>query len=472
MPGAAPVTGLNLRDRDAEVEDPAADLARGRALRAQTPRRALAELGSCGRSATEILLEQNLGRVPDLVGLRMARMLVSPLHFFRGAAAVMAADLAAGPSSNIDVVSCGDAHLSNFGVFASPDRALVFDLNDFDEAAQAPAEWDLKRLVTSVILAARQRQLPEPTARDIAESTAAAYRRALAAVLQMSVLDRFYLRAALTDRPELGADGLAEVTRRTIERARRRTSERAIAKLTEPDAAGTPRFRESPPLTRHVPLADEAALLAAVAEYTASVPVDVRVLLSHFRVTDIAMRVVGVGSVGTRCYLAVLVDARGTPLILQIKQANRSVLQDYGGRVQPQSLQSAIAAHGQGRRVVDGQRILQAVSDLLLGTVRIDGDDFYLRQFHDMKGSVNIDELDATGLGAYGRDCAAVLARAHAQSANASVFHGYFGGGGKAIDAVVSWCFRYADKTVADFDQLTEAARAGAVEVADDPLLG
>ena len=463
------MSDLQLRDRAIVVDDPQYDIDRGRALRSQSPRKALAELTVADRTATEILVDQNRSRVPELIGLRFARMLVSPLTFYRGAAAVMAADLAASPTSNIEVMSCGDAHLSNFGVFATPDRALVFDLNDFDEAAMAPAEWDLKRLVTSAILGARQLKFPETAVSDIAHGAAGAYRDALVAMMQMSVLDRFYLRAEPIKQSDLVSAPFGEVIHRTVERARKRTSERAFAKLTELDAEGTPRFREDPPLTRHVPLSDETALLQAVDEYMTSVPVDVRLLLAHFRATDIAMRVVGVGSVGTRCYLASVVDRYGTPLILQIKEAKRSVLQEYGKRTQLPLLTAAIAAHGEGRRVVDGQRILQSMSDLLLGTIRIDGADFYVRQFHDMKGSVDLGELNAETFAEYAAGCAAILARAHAQSANAAVLRGYFGSGGKAADAVVTWCYRYADKTVDDFDQLTAAARDGAIEVADSP---
>ncbi|MCB0927314.1 MAG: DUF2252 domain-containing protein [Mycolicibacterium insubricum] len=463
--------GLDLRDRAIAfgVGEPGAE--HGRALRKQAPRTSLAELIAADRTATEILVDQNRSRLPELVGLRFARMLVSPLSFYRGAAAVMAADLAAGPTSNIEVMSCGDAHLSNFGVFATPDRALVFDLNDFDEAAMAPAEWDLKRLVTSAILGARQLKFPETAVSDIANTTVVTYRDALTAMMQMSVIDRFYLRAEPIKQSNLVSGAFGAVIDRTVQRARKRTSGRAFAKLTEIDADGIPRFRESPPMTRHVPLSDETELLRAVEEYMTSVAADARLLLAHFRVTDIAMRVVGVGSIGTRCYLAALVDSRGTPLILQIKEAKRSVLQEYGKRTQLPLLTAAIAARGEGRRVVIGQRILQSMSDRLLGTVRAEGADFYLRQFHDMKGSVDLGDLNAETFAEYAGGCAAVLARAHAQSANAEILRGYFGGGSKALDAVVTWCYRYADKTVDDFDQLTAAARDGDIEVAADPQL-
>lgn len=464
------VRDLNLRDREIVLEDPDTDRQRGRAQRKATPRKALAELVAADRSATEILVDQNASRVPELVGLRFARMLVDPAHFYRGAAAVMAADLAASPTSDIDVMCCGDAHLSNFGVFAAPDRALVFDLNDFDEAAVAPAEWDLKRLVTSAIVLARDNGFSDATVGDIAEGAAQAYHSASAYLLEMSVLDRFYLRVEPGSGSVNISKELDEVLRRSIARARKRTSVRAFDRLTAPDAHGTPRFKQTS-LTRHVPMSDESALREAVDEYTSSARVDVRLLLAHFTATDIAMRVVGVGSVGTRCYITSLIDAHGTPLILQIKEAKRSVLEQYGGRAQPPALREAINSHGEGRRVVDGQRILQAGSDMFLGTTRVGGAHYYVRQFHDMKGGLDPSGLGEVSFAEYAQACAVTLARAHSQSDNAAVLRGYVGGGGRALGAIVAWCFRYADKTVADYEELRAAARAGDIEVADDPLL-
>jgi len=210
-------------------------------------------------------------------------------------------------------------------------------------------------------------------------------------------------------------------------------------------------------------------LIESVQEYLAAVPADVALLLSHFRITDIALRVVGVGSVGTRCYLVILVGPNGTPLILQIKEATRSVLDEYGGWPQPDTLTAAVEAKGQGVRVIDGQLILQAMSDVFLGTTRKDGRDYYVRQFHDMKGSIDTEGMSASIFSEYVLACAVLLARAHAQSANASILRGYVGTSSAVHDAVAEWSYAYADKSLDDFHQLRAAAAAGAIEVADDP---
>ena len=232
---------------------------------------------------------------------------------------------------------------------------------------------------------------------------------------------------------------------------------------------GTPRLREAPPVLQHVAGETEDQLLESIEEYLAAVPTDIAVLLSHFRVTDIALRVVGVGSVGTRCYLVILVGPNGTPLVLQIKEATRSVLEEYGGWRQPDTLTAAIEAKGQGVRVVDGQLILQAMSDVFLGTTRKDGRDYYVRQFHDMKGTVETEGMSASTFSEYVTACAVLLARAHSQSANASILRGYVGTSDTVCDAVAEWSYTYADKALDDFHQLRAAAKAGDIEVAEDP---
>ncbi len=209
--------------------------------------------------------------------------------------------------------------------------------------------------------------------------------------------------------------------------------------------------------------------MESIQEYLAAVPADVALLLSHFRVTDVALRVVGVGSVGTRCYLVILVGPNGTPLILQIKEATRSVLEEYGGWRQPDTLAAAVAAKGQGMRVIDGQQILQAMSDVFLGTTRKDGRDYYVRQFHDMKGTVDTEGMSAATFSEYVTACAVLLARAHSQSANASILRGYVGTSDTVHDAVAEWSYTYADKSLDDFRSTASAAAAGEIEVADDP---
>jgi len=460
-----------LRDRLIDLEVPGEDVARGRALRKTVSRRALAQLSPSPRTATEILVEQNANRLRELVPLRFARMLADPFAFYRGSAAVMAADLAANPSTGIEIMCCGDAHVSNFGMYAAPDRSIVFDLNDFDEAAVAPAEWDLKRLITSAIVGGRHAEYPTKAIRRYVEDALVGYQTSLTAMLEnMNVMDRYYLRVEPERYVGKVSKGLLGVIQKTTARARTRTSAQVFKQIMKIGPDGTPRLREQPPVLQHVDEEVEAPLVEAVQEYLAAVPADVALLLSHFRPTDLALRVVGVGSVGTRCYLVILVGPNDTPLILQIKEATRSVLEEYGGWRQPAAMAAAIEAKGQGVRVTDGQQILQAMSDVFLGTTRKDGRDYYIRQFHDMKGTVETEGMSASTFGEYVSACAVLLARAHSQSANASILRGYVGTANTAHDAIAEWSYTYADKSLDDFHQLRAAAKAGDIEVADDPL--
>ncbi len=457
-----------LRDRLIELEVPSQDVARGRAMRKTAPRRALAQLTPSKRTATEILVAQNDCRLSELVPLRFARMLADPFAFYRGSAAVMAADLAASPSSGIEVMCCGDAHVSNFGMYATPDRSIVFDLNDFDEAAVAPAEWDVKRLVTSAIIGARHAGYSAKAVRRCVDEAVAAYQTSLTAMLEeMDVLQRYYLRVEPEHYTGTMSKGSQALIQKTISRARSRTSARVFKQLMEIGPDGTPRLREAPPLLQHVDEDTEGPVVESIQEYLTAVPPDVALLLSHFRVTDVALRVVGVGSVGTRCYLVILVGPNGTPLILQIKEATRSVLEEYGRWPQPDSLTAAVASQGQGVRVIDGQQILQAMSDVFLGTTRKDGRDYYVRQFHDMKGTIETEGMSTTTFREYVVACAILLARAHSQSANASILRGYAGTSDTLRRSVAEWSYSYADKSLDDFHQLRAAAKAGDVEVAD-----
>ena len=460
-----------LRDRLIDLEVPSEDVARGKALRKTASRRALAQLTPSPRTATEILVSQNADRLRELVPLRFARMLADPFAFYRGSAAVMAADLAANPSTGIEIMCCGDAHVSNFGMYAAPDRSIVFDLNDFDEAAVAPAEWDLKRLITSAIVGGRHAGYPSNAIRRYVEEALVGYQTSLQAMLEnMDVMDRYYLRVEPERYVGKVSKGLLGVIQKTTARARTRTSAQVFKQIMKIGPDGTPRLREQPPVLQHVDEEIEAPLVEAVQEYLAAVPADVALLLSHFRPTDLALRVVGVGSVGTRCYLVILVGPNDTPLILQIKEATRSVLEEYGGWRQPAPMTAAIEAKGQGVRVTDGQQILQAMSDVFLGTTRKDGRDYYIRQFHDMKGTVETEGMSASTFGEYVSACAVLLARAHSQSANASILRGYVGTANTAHDAIAEWSYTYADKSLDDFHQLRAAAKAGDIEVADDPL--
>jgi uncharacterized protein (DUF2252 family) len=458
-----------LRDRIIDLEVPENDRERGRGLRRSNPRAALAQLNPSSRSATEILVAQNADRIPNLVPLRFARMLTDPFAFYRGSAAVMAADLAAGPSSGINVLCCGDAHLSNFGIYAAPHRALVFDVNDFDQAAVAPWEWDVKRLITSAIVGGQHAGYETKVLRTLVEGAAKAYQDALSEILDLNVLDRYYLRFE----PELYRDQarkcMQSVIDRALRQARQRTSAEVVSRIMTVGAGGNLQLVDNPPVLQHLDVDVETQLVESVSEYLTAVPADVALVLSHFRVTDLALRVVGVGSVGTRCYLAILTGPDGTPLVLQLKEARTSVLEEYGGIEQPQVVRDAIAAFGQGARVVDSQRVLQAMSDILLGTTRKDGRDYYIRQYHDMKGSIATDGMSPDAFGDYVSACSILLARAHAQSANASMLRGYVGEGDSVRKAIVDWSYAYAEKALDDFHQLLSAAKAGEIEVADNP---
>lgn len=459
-----------LRDRVITPEVPGEERAHGRSLRKEAPRSGLGQLVISPRSAVEILVEQNRTRVASLVPLRFARMLTDPFSFYRGSAAVMAADLAVGPSSGIPVYSCGDAHLSNFGIYAAPDRALIFDLNDFDETAMAPAEWDLKRLVTSGIVGGRHAGYSEKVIRKQVAEVLASYRRGLQDVLDMGILDRYYLRFEPERYNARAGGALAEVIARTTRQARKRTSKRVFGRIMEERPDGSLRLRENPPVLRHLKVAVEDRILATFREYLTTVPPDVALVLSHFKVTDIAQRVVGVGSVGTRCYLVIMTGPCGTPLVMQVKEAGQSVLESYGAVPQSDWMHRGISERGEGARVVAGQQVLQASSDVFLGALRWDGRDYYVRQFHDMKGSVDTEIMSQREFGRYVSACALVLARAHAQSRNATVWAGYIGKGGAFDEAITQWSFAYADKAFGDYQQLVAAAAAGEIEVADDPL--
>ncbi|MBS1869056.1 MAG: DUF2252 domain-containing protein [Actinobacteria bacterium] len=419
-----------------------------------------------------LLQAQAASRVPELVPIRHGRMSVSPFAFFRGAAAVMAADLARTPTSGIRVQCCGDAHLANFGGFASPERDLVFDLNDFDETLPGPWEWDLKRLAASVAVAARQRGWSGKERRAIVRATARGYREAMRELAARRTLDVWYARI---DERELerqirALDGDAAVAtfQRGAAKAKRKDSTRAFAKLAE-RVDGQPRIAPNPPLI--VPLRDllppaQAAvwqdrMRALIAVYRATLPADRRGLLDRFRFVDLAHKVVGVGSVGTRAWILLLLGRDDEdPLFLQCKEAQASVLAPYAG---------ASRFANQGRRVVEGQRLMQATSDIFLGWVRTTGldgreRDFYVRQLWDWKVSADVEAMDAARLAAYGRLCGATLARAHARCGDAVAIGAYLGGGDGSDRAFADFAEAYADQNERDHAALLAAIDAGRLE--------
>lgn len=411
-----------------------------------------------GRRPLAILDAQNAARVPELVPLRAERMSASPFTFYRGTAALMAADLAAGPSSGILVASCGDAHVSNFGFYGSPQRTLVFDLNDFDESAWAPWEWDVKRLVASIVIAAQAGGRDDSVARTAATAAVRQYADALRESRASSPVDRYYQHFDAAGGLSTGSMSARRVLRDAIADAEKRTGERATRKLTARDDAGRLRFVEQPPTMTHIDEGATREITGALEKYLLTTRSDIRLLLRHYVASDTVRRVVGVGSVGTRSYVTVLVDGDGHALLMQTKEAGRSVLVEYGGCVQPAEIDELIAEQGDGARVVALQRILQGVSDPFLGHFRGPARDYYVRQFRDMKGGIDAEALDDASFVLYARACAAVLARAHGQSPTASLVVGYIGNARVITDAIVDWAYAYADLSRTDYEAFLAAS--------------
>ena len=414
-------------------------------------------------------------RIAELVPIRHARMLRSPFAFFRGAAAIMAADLAGRPSPELTVQLCGDAHLSNFGTFAGPDRRLVFDLNDFDETLAGPFEWDVARLATSVEVAGRDRAFATALRRRATRATVRSYREAMRRLAGLRTLEVWYARDDVDDlladlRRRSSAEEARELERR-LAKTRAKDSLRALSKLTE-RVDGTRRFVHDPPLL--VPLSEllpedelegmEKQLRALLRAYRTTLSASQRVLLDRFSFTDMAQKVVGVGSVGTRAWIVLMLGRdEGDPLVLQIKEAQRSVLEPHLGA-------SPYRQHG--RRVVEGQRLMQAASDSFLGWLSGDGRDgvrrdFYVRQLWDGKGSVDLERIQADRFTTYGELCGAALARAHARSGDPVAIAAYLGRSDSFDRAMQSFAVRYADQNDEDFAALEAAADAGRIAVSE-----
>jgi uncharacterized protein (DUF2252 family) len=446
---------------------------RGREARRGTPRSAHGDFSPAPDrpDPVALLADQAATRVRELIPIRYGRMLVSPFTFYRGAAAVMAADLATTPRTGIVVQTCGDAHISNFGGFAAPDRRLIFGPNDFDETLPGPWEWDVKRMAASVEIAGRDVGLPADRRRWIVSSCVREYREGMRAFAGMSHLDVWYERLNASELVgrfggRLGRRGRI-VFAKPFATARRKTSLRAVKKLTE-RVDGQLRFRSVPPLL--VPLRelfdpsdvrDERAYASELLdEYAANLPVDHRYLFATYRFVDMARKVVGVGSVGTRAWVFLLVGREGRdPLVLQAKEARPSVLEPYLGA-------SEFANHGE--RVVRGQQISQAVSDIFLGWQRSEGldgneHDFYVRQLWDWKASADLSTLSESGLHAYSRACGWSLARAHARSGDRLAIAGYLGAGSKFDRAIARFSTAYADQNEHDHQRLAEAVATGEV---------
>jgi uncharacterized protein (DUF2252 family) len=423
----------------------------GRALRRAVPRSSHAAWDPGRRPPPLRLLEEvNRHRVPELLPIRTARMRASPFAFLRGAPGVMAHDLATTPATGITVQACGDAHLLNFGLFATPERNLVFGLNDFDETLPGPWEWDVKRLATSFVVAARTVGFPPALGRRAARAAVRTYREQLARYAGMRLLDVWYSRVDAAAIIALSRGRRRRAVAARLAKAEHHTNLDALPRLTEPTANGGRQFVENPPLLTHVPECDQAWMAEVLARYRATLADERRGLLGRYRPVDAARKVVGVGSVGTRCYVVLLLgDRHDDPLLLQVKQATASVLEPYAGRSRYRH---------PGHRVVNGQRLLQTASDIFLGWAGDGSCDYYLRQLWDMKGSVNLDTLDPADLVPYARLCGWVLARAHARSGDAAAtISGYLGSGDRFDRAVADFAEAYADQTEADYAAFTRS---------------
>jgi uncharacterized protein (DUF2252 family) len=453
---------------------PAERAARGKAARRELPRSAHAawEPGPMRRDPVDLLEEQSRTRLPELVPIRYGRMLVSPFTFFRGGAFLMAADLADGPRTGLHSQLCGDAHLSNFGMFAAPDRRLVFSINDFDETLPGPFEWDLKRLAASFEVAGRERGFGKAVRRSVVMTAAREYRDAMARFAEMRNIDVWYTRLDVAGIVEkIGATATHKQMKRfqsNLAKARAKDSMRALSKLCE-TVDGELRIVGNPPLVTPIedvlPGAEQEELEDVVRRmiraYRHTLPHDRRNLLESYRYVHAARKVVGVGSVGARAWILLLVgrDA-GDPLFLQFKEAGTSVLEPFLGR-------SQYAQHGQ--RVVEGQRMMQAAADIMLGwerIVTIDGQkkDFYIRQLWDAKGSAEIELMSSSALDAYARICGWTLARAHARSGDRVAISAYLGSGDTFDRAMASFAESYADQNERDYRALQDAVASGRVK--------
>jgi uncharacterized protein (DUF2252 family) len=450
-------------------------VARGKAARNEVPRSSHAAFEPLSTRAdpVELLERQARTRVPELVPIRYGRMLVSPFTFYRGAAMIMAHDLAATPRSGLTVQCCGDAHLSNFGVFASPERRLVFDVNDFDETLPGPWEWDVKRLAVSMLIAARDNGFRVKDQERVVLETVGRYRAAMAEFAGTKNLDVWYssidIEAVLKEHASQFKPKQVTRTEKGIAKARTRDSMTAFSKLTHV-VDGTARIVDQSPLI--VPIEQLAGdrgrdelfdeLHQLLRGYRATLAFDRRVLLEGFELTDFARKVVGVGSVGTRAWIALMLGRNGQdPLFLQFKEAEASVLEEFLGA-------SEFSNHGE--RVVVGQRLMQATSDIFLGWLHVDAGidgqarDFYARQLKDWKGSAEIEQMVPEGMATYGMMCGWTLARAHARSGDRIAIAAYLGKGDSFDRAIVEFSKAYADQNDSDYRALAAAVGTGRIK--------
>ncbi len=449
--------------REPEFLSPAERRAKGKELRDTVSRRSQGEWKrpKDRRDPIEVLQQSNVGRVPHLIPIRFGRMMQSPFAFYRGSAAMMAADLSSTPASGIRVQVCGDAHLSNFGGFATPERRVIFDINDFDETLPGPWEWDVKRLAASFVLAGRHIGINESDSNRAVMAAARSYREHMADYAQMRALEVWY---DAIDIDRFLAEMETEETRQRVEERLKKVRAKNTPEFLFPKfvrhVGGTPKIADDLPLIYH-PTADiapglESGYKKGFASYRESLAEHVRVLFDRYQFCDLAAKVVGIGSVGTLCTVALVMASDDDPIFLQVKEASASVLEPYVGK----------SLHGNhGQRVVAGQRLMQAASDLFLGWgTGENGRDFYVRQLRDMKTTAIIEDFSATDLRVYGRVCGWALARAHARSGDAAMISGYMGSSETFDDAMCEFAVEYADQTERDHKAFVKAVREGRIQ--------
>ncbi|RKE38123.1 uncharacterized protein (DUF2252 family) [Paraburkholderia sp. BL23I1N1] len=450
--------------------------ARGRAAREHSKRSSHRTVGELHRNPIGLLKQSSEGRVEKLVPLRYGRMAVSPFTFFRGTAIIQAHDLSLVPDTGLTMPICGDGHLMNFGGFATPERQLVFDLNDFDEVATGPFEWDLKRLTASLVVAARHMRLSRGTAEYLVMTAATEYRDRMAQYAQCGALELWYDRITFDLMAETAlTPERRRIVRRGMEKAANRTHESLLEKMAEFDGNRWS-IRDAPPGLFHVHGANtlfspdddwftignwDKLIEGTWAEYVKTLSHDRRELLGHFTAQDLVFKVVGVGSVGTRCLVLLNVDHMGKPLFIQIKEARPSVIAQY---------HKSPALKHEGERVVRGQRMLQAASDIFLGWASgPTGRHFYFRQLRDMKLSANIELFDTDLLEGYAKLCGWIMARAHAKASGQAIeVSAYIGRGDQFAEALTGYATSYADQVERDYDVFLKACRNGELEARTD----
>ncbi|MFH8567678.1 DUF2252 domain-containing protein [Streptomyces sp. NPDC017993] len=460
--------------------------AAGRALRERVSRSEQAALpAATGRPDAVAAVElSNVGRLPELTPIRVGRMAASPFAFLRGSAGLMAHDLAAGPVTGAGAQICGDAHAGNFGLYGDARGGLVMDLNDFDETLNGPWEWDVKRLAASLVLAGREAGAGEDKCRKAARDAVGAYRRTMRLLAKLPVIEAWNAIADEELVSHTDARDLLGTLERVAQKARKNTSAKFAAKATEQSPDGGLRFVDAPPVLRRVSDEEAAAVACSLSGYLETVPEDRIPLLARYAVHDVAFRVVGTGSVGLRSYVVLLLDHQGEPLVLQVKEARGSVLAPY---VEKAGFAPQPVTH-EGRRTVLGQRRMQVVSDILLGWTTVpdiaagdvlpaggpgaptgasddrrEGRPFQVRQFRNRKGSVDPTELADDQMDDYARMTGALLARAHAHSADPRLLAGYCGKGESLDEALADFAVAYADRTEADHADLVAAVKSGRI---------